>query len=423
MKLVGRIHWQGALAGILAIILAGCGLSSGSKATPTPAVVTSPPSPTSQRTVLVVTSTPKPGAKRVTVLVVVTPTKTATPKPKKHTPTPRPKPKKHTPTPRPKKHTATPTPKPKHHKPAPTPTRVVHKKPTATPHPKRHAAPTPTRVVHHPPTATPRPRPKKTATPRPTHTPRPRPTHTPRPRPTKTATPRPRPTRTPRPRPTRTPTPRPHPSATRAPAGPHLGVIPQSPSTERTIQRLADTGRASALVYRNPIAVLHQNLPGYGFRGPFTIDQPIVVPIRSRGKVYDAYLKQLAKKGTGGAWFITAIEPAGVKPAKNATPGPATPTPPNTPHVGLIPHSPSQITTVQTRAAAGDKAYVYYLNPIAVVERNLGGYGFAIPAPLVEPLKLRVSYRSAKYDVTMVQPVTKGVLGIWVVSRIGRHTA
>lgn len=142
-----------------------------------------------------------------------------------------------------------------------------------------------------------------------------------------------------------------------------------------------------------------------------------------KGKAYDVYLRQLGKTGVTGTWLITAIEPHGVKPPRTPAAGPVTPTPPNSLHLGLAPHSQAQIATIQARAAAGDKNYVYYLNPIAVVERNLVTYGFAVPVPLVEPLKVTVSYRSVKYDISMIQPVKQGAQGVWVTSRIQRHAA
>jgi len=201
-------------------------------------------------------------------------------------------------------------------------------------------------------------------------------------------------------------------------------LIGVTPRTARAIQRLADAGRPSATYYRNPIAVLYHNLPGYGFKGTFTINQPITITVRYNHRGYDIHLRQLAKTGKGGAWFISSIaaHPGALPPAPTPLPGsPPTPVPAGVPHLGTVTHSPSNVKAIQTQATAGNAAYIYYLNPVAVVERNLSAYGFTLPVPIVQPLIITVTYQGKMYDILLKQPVKQGLTGIWVTQEIRLH--
>lgn len=201
-------------------------------------------------------------------------------------------------------------------------------------------------------------------------------------------------------------------------------MIGVSPATARAIQQQADAGNPSATYFRNPVALLYHNLPGYGFRGGFTIDQPLVLTVRYAHKGYDVHLRQLAQKGRNGAWFITgvALHAGALPPAPTPKPGsPATPVPGAAPRLGPVPHTAAAVKTIQSQVTAGSAAYVYYLNPVAVLEHNLGQEGFTLPVSIVEPIVITVTYGGKKYDIVLQQPVKQGVTGIWITREIRLH--
>lgn len=388
-----RSVWSGALrlpvAGlVLTTVLGGCGLSSSS------------PSPTANP--IVITATPKATPRKVNVVITSTPTPklTQTPKPKAtHTPKP----------------TAKPTRK---HK--------THRKATATPRPTAK------------PTRTPKPTPRPTAKPHPSPTHHPRPTPTTRPRPTKT--PKPHPTATLRPRPTRTPLPKRHPTATPTnrrhgpptpvptsrplSSVPRLGVILHSAAAIAALQGQVTAGKTVYLYNTNPIAVLEANLSRYGFINRFRIAQPIKIVIVNNGRLYDIYLEQLVKRTFDGAWFI--VETARHAPGIGATPVPhanATPLAGPAPKLGIVHHTAASTAAVQSSIDAGQGIDAYYLNPILVMDHNLGAEGFKTPVQVQLPLKILVNYQGKQYDVLLAQPAQKGEKGIWVISSITRHHA
>lgn len=370
--------------GLVAVIAAGCGGSSAS------------PAPTKSVNV-VITNTPQPTiAPQVTRVVVVT--ATATPKPKGKG-----------------------SPGKQHHKAKPHKTAVrtkVHKKvshPKATETPRPKPSPTHRAAHHHAAT-------RATATPHPAH-------HKARrrvvhpavtPKPTATSTPRPHPTRTP------TATPRAKPTATSRPAS-HLyvGSVHHTAAQAKALQSGADAGNPADTLYLNPVRVVRQKLPSYGFTGKFQIEPQIKFVVQYRSQRYDVFLAQPLGTGPAAVWRITKIFLHNREPGRPATPGP-TPTAPAIPagaHLGIIPHTSSTTRAIQKQADAGNPAYVYYLNPERVLYRQLPSYGFTAPFTLQYPLKVVVFYRPNRkqYDVLLNQPQKHDPTGIWLISTIQTH--
>jgi hypothetical protein len=166
----------------------------------------------------------------------------------------------------------------------------------------------------------------------------------------------------------------------------------------------------------NPIQVLQANLPVYGFVNRYRLAEPVKIVITGGGKLYDVYEEQLVKRAPDGAWFI-------VETARH-TPVPAgTPTAPPTTQLklGVVHHTSTATIAIQKSIDAGRPADLYYLNPIKVMDHNLGQYGFTTPAQVVLPLRIVVNYGGRQYDVLLTQPAVRGEKGIWVISSIQRH--
>lgn len=194
-------------------------------------------------------------------------------------------------------------------------------------------------------------------------------------------------------------------------------MITHTAAEVSAIQKQVRAGNARYLWYTNPIQVLEANLPRYGFVGRYRIPQPIKIVVSGSGRLYDIYLEQLVKRAPDGAWFI--VETArhtvgiGVTPVPTAT-GPH-------PTLGVFHHTAASTQAIQAAVDADKAASMYYLNPIKVMDRNLGQYGFKTPVQVVLPLKILVNYAGRQYDVLMTQPGEKGETGIWVISSIQRH--
>lgn len=168
--------------------------------------------------------------------------------------------------------------------------------------------------------------------------------------------------------------------------------------------------------------MLEANLPIYGFVNRYRIAEPIKIVITQGGQLFDVYQEQLVKRTADGAWFI--VETARHKAAPGATPVPH-PAPTSAANsrikLGVVPHTSAATVAIQKSIDADQPADMYYLNPIKVMDHNLGQYGFTTPVQVQLPLKVVVNYGSRQYDVFLTQPARKGENGIWVISLIQRH--
>lgn len=203
---------------------------------------------------------------------------------------------------------------------------------------------------------------------------------------------------------------------------PRLGLIPHSAAAIASLQKQVAAGNKAVLYNTNPIQVLEANLPKYGFVKRYRIAQPIKVVITSGGRLYDVYLEQLVKRAPDGAWFI--VETARHVAGFGATPVPhptAAPVTAGQPKLGVVHHTAASTRAIQSSIDADQPASMYYLNPIQVMNHNLGASGFKTPVPVQLPLKFLVDYQGSQYDVLLTQPAEKGVKGIWVISSIQRH--
>lgn len=172
----------------------------------------------------------------------------------------------------------------------------------------------------------------------------------------------------------------------------------------------------------NPIQVLEANLPVYGFVNRYRIAEPVKIVITQDGRLYDVYEEQLVKRLPDGAWFI--VETARHTAAAGATPLPArTPTSPPGARLklGVVHHTSAATIAIQKSIDADRQTDMFYLNPIKVMDHNLGQYGFKTPVQVFLPLRVLINYGNRQYDVLLTQPATRGENGIWVISTIRRH--
>jgi hypothetical protein len=128
------------------------------------------------------------------------------------------------------------------------------------------------------------------------------------------------------------------------------------------------------------------------------------------------------------------------KPAPTATPRPKpSPTGLNGVHTGTFTYTQAQVNTIQQGANRGESAYTFYTDPFRVVQGTKAHYGFLGPISFVSPspptppaptptsttnaqgqpsVTITVSYKGAKYAITLIQPVQHGPKGIWVIQQI-----
>jgi hypothetical protein len=110
-----------------------------------------------------------------------------------------------------------------------------------------------------------------------------------------------------------------------------LGYIRRSRARIQQIQNGASTGRTGYKFYLDPIQVLDNTLPSYGFAGSWHIVQPhqpsptpTVAPrpyvtrlgipamkmvVGYQEHTYEVVLEQLATKGRSGVWLIWRLGP------------------------------------------------------------------------------------------------------------------
>jgi hypothetical protein len=124
----------------------------------------------------------------------------------------------------------------------------------------------------------------------------------------------------------------------------------------------------------------------------------------------------------------------------------STPLPHSTPvatrtglQTGMITRPANIVTTIQTGADRADPKYVWYLNPLTVVQRNLSSYGFTAGFTITSPnpvaaatltptphagadgrplVVFNVTYQGKTYLIQVVQPGTRGPKGIWQIVSI-----
>jgi hypothetical protein len=101
----------------------------------------------------------------------------------------------------------------------------------------------------------------------------------------------------------------------------------------------------------------------------------------------------------------------------------------------MITHPQADVQKIQSRVDSHDPVYMYYLNPLQVVQKDLPEYGFTAgfqiisptPSPSPTPMGAStgrplvivvVSYQGREYQVTVAQTVKKGPRGIWQIVTI-----
>lgn len=213
-----------------------------------------------------------------------------------------------------------------------------------------------------------------------------------------------------------TPTPQPRPTVTptKAPSGPHLGAITHTAAEIHTIQTGATAAVPAYAYYLNPVTVAARSLPRYGFLGTFQIFPKITVVVSYRGKKYDVVVAQPSGFTAGGIWVVTRIFRHGFG-SSSGTPLPAQP------HLGVVTHSATELSQIQAGVNARNPSYLYYLNPIQVVYRNLAHYGFTGAFSVIPKLTVIVYYHGTQYDVVLTQPAIHSAGGVWLIARISRH--
>lgn len=131
-------------------------------------------------------------------------------------------------------------------------------------------------------------------------------------------------------------------------------------------------------------------------------------------------------------------------PKPTATPKPRptakpSPTALNGVHTGTFTYTQAQLNTIQQGSNQNNPAYTFYTDPFRVVQGTLRHYNFVgpftitnpppptPPAPTPTPMTnaqgqptvvLTVTYKGAKYAITLIQPVQHGPKGIWVIHQI-----
>jgi hypothetical protein len=97
------------------------------------------------------------------------------------------------------------------------------------------------------------------------------------------------------------------------------------------------------------------------------------------------------------------------------------------------------VNTIQQGANRQETAYTFYTDPFRVVQGTLRHYNFVGPFTITNPppptppaptptagtnaqgqptVVLTVTYKGAKYAITLFQPVQHGPKGIWVIQQI-----
>jgi hypothetical protein len=203
-----------------------------------------------------------------------------------------------------------------------------------------------------------------------------------------------------------------------------VGTVAHSAATINATQQAVNAGKPAALYNTNPMQVLYANLPRYGFVKRFRLGEPVKVVITRGGRLYDIYVEQLVKRTSDGAWFIVETARHVLRPGATPVPQPtATPAPGPHPVLGVIHHTAADTVNIQKAIDAGNRADLFYLNPVKVMDHNLGQRGFKTPVQIQLPLKVLVNYGGRQYDVFLNQPAQKGENGVWVISSIGPHHA
>jgi cytoskeletal protein RodZ len=131
----------------------------------------------------------------------------------------------------------------------------------------------------------------------------------------------------------------------------------------------------------------------------------------------------------------------GSTPTPSPIPRPSpTPTPDYGVKLGQIPHTKTQLDTIQQGANRNESQYTLTLDPFREVRASLPTYGFKTvtivspqpetnstpnptPTPYTGPnnlptVKITVAYQGHRFIVTLQQPVQQGPKGIWAVISI-----
>lgn len=190
-------------------------------------------------------------------------------------------------------------------------------------------------------------------------------------------------------------------------------------------------------------------------RNPWILPVILVILIAAivLGVTFRSRIKGLASSATATATatprtiVVTATPTAGAgTPVSTGSPtssGGSTPLPGSTPvptilglTLGMITHTPSQVSTIQSGADRGDPRFTFYLDPLKVVQRNLPSYGFtggftllspSTPSPSPTPhtgslnrptVDVIIQYQGRRFRVSLAQPAAHGPKAIWLIVTI-----
>jgi hypothetical protein len=140
--------------------------------------------------------------------------------------------------------------------------------------------------------------------------------------------------------------------------------------------------------------------------------------------------------GPTGTPATSSTSSASPGPSGTQQPGAASSPSPSGLVTGHISHTQTQIRLIQQRANQGNPAYLFYLDPVQVVQHNLSAYGYqtgqvSVLSPAASPtatpytsqqglpqVRVTVRYQGKAYAVYLTQPVQQGPKGIWVIITI-----